>query len=238
MIKFSRVVFSHILAMPGIFAGALMVSTQAAQADHISHPTAVFSGLDKITGRTIAFQAAIGETVQFGTLQITERACYTRPATEAPQTTSFVEVDEVDPDKQYRRIFSGWMFAASPGLHGIEHPIYDVWLTGCARDESGASANAGEGNEVGNEPSAVPQESEPSPAPPPPSSKKHRKTKIQPAAVDGGPADAFAPMGDAVEVAPPPGQRKKPVKKPRPPAPAQNTTQAPAPQTYDFIPRW
>lgn len=237
MIKFLRVVFSYIFAMLGIFAGALVASTQAAQADHISHPVAVFSGLDKITGRTIAFQAAIGETVQFGSLQITERACYTRPATEAPQTTSFVEVDDVDPDKKYRRIFSGWMFAASPGLHGIEHPIYDVWLTSCAGDEPGASANAGEGNEVSSEPSAVPRNSEPGAAPPPPPSKKHRKTKIQPAAVDSGPADAFAPMGDAVEVAPPPGQRKKPVKKPRPPAPAQDTTQAPAPQTDDVIPR-
>ena len=69
--------------------------------------------------------------MQFGTLQITERACYTRPATEAPQTTSFVEVDEIDADKKYKRIFSGWMFAASPGLHGIEHPIYDIWLTDC-----------------------------------------------------------------------------------------------------------
>ena len=87
--------------------------------------------MDKITGRTIAFQAAAGETVQFGSLQITERACYTRPATEAPQTTTFVEVDEVDAANQYKRLFSGWMFAASPGLHAVEHPIYDVWLTDC-----------------------------------------------------------------------------------------------------------
>ena len=111
-----------------------------ARADKIKHPVAVFAGLDKITGRTIAFQAAAGETVQFGSLQITERACYTRPATEAPQTTTFVEVDEVlDAANQYKRIFSGRMFAASPGLHGIEHPIYDIWLTGC---EGGEALNA------------------------------------------------------------------------------------------------
>jgi hypothetical protein len=81
----------------GHLAGFLVISTMMvacpARADKIRHPIAVFSGLDKITGRTIAFQAATGETVQFGTLQITERACYTRPATEAPQTTTFVEVD-------------------------------------------------------------------------------------------------------------------------------------------------
>ena len=113
----------------------LMVAGPAC-ADKIKHPVAVFAGLDKITGRTIAFQAASGETVQFGSLQITERACYTRPATEAPQTTTFVEVDEVDAANQYKRIFSGWMFAASPGLHGIEHPIYDIWLTGCEGGEA------------------------------------------------------------------------------------------------------
>jgi hypothetical protein len=123
------------LARLGHLAGVLvilmvMVAGQA-RADKIKHPVAVFAGLDKITGRTIAFQAAAGETVQFGSLQITERACYTRPATEAPQTTTFIEVDEVDAANQYKRIFSGWMFAASPGLHGIEHPIYDIWLTGC-----------------------------------------------------------------------------------------------------------
>lgn len=102
-----------------------------AWADKIAHPTAVFSGLDKITGRIISFEVAANETVQFGSLQITERACYTRPATEAPQTITFAQVDEIDAKKQYKRIFSGWMFAASPGLNGIEHPVYDIWLTDC-----------------------------------------------------------------------------------------------------------
>ena len=74
---------------------------------------------------------ATNETVQFGSLQITERACFTRPATEAPQTVTFAQVDEIDAKKQYKRIFSGWMFAASPGLNGIEHPVYDIWLTDC-----------------------------------------------------------------------------------------------------------
>ena len=105
-----------------------------AHADRIKHPTAVFAGLDKITGRIIAFDVAIDETVQFGSLQITPRVCYTRPATEAPQTHGFVEVDELLEDKKFKRIFSGWMFAASPGLHGVEHPVYDVCLTDCKGD--------------------------------------------------------------------------------------------------------
>jgi hypothetical protein len=97
----------------------------------ISNPTAVFSGLDKITGRITNFQAAIGETVQFGALQVTARACYSRPPTETPLTDSFVEVDEVTLQGDVRRIFTGWMFAASPGLHAVEHAVYDVWLVDC-----------------------------------------------------------------------------------------------------------
>jgi hypothetical protein len=98
----------------------------------IENSRAVFSGLDKITGRIISFDAAIGETVQFGALQVTARVCYTRPPTEATNTDAFIQVDEVTLQGEVKRIFSGWMFAASPGLHAVEHPIYDVWLTDCA----------------------------------------------------------------------------------------------------------
>ena len=97
----------------------------------IANPTAVFSGLDKITGRIITFDVAIDETVQFGALQVTPRVCYSRPPTENPNTDSFVEVDEVTLQGEIKRIFTGWMFAASPGLHAVEHPVYDVWLTEC-----------------------------------------------------------------------------------------------------------
>jgi hypothetical protein len=97
----------------------------------IANPTAVFSGLDKITGRTITFDVAINETVQFGALQVTPRACYSRPPTETQTTDSFVKVDEVTLQGDVKQIFSGWMFAASPGLNAVEHAIYDVWLVDC-----------------------------------------------------------------------------------------------------------
>ena len=97
----------------------------------IENKSALFSGLDKITGRIINFDAAIGETVQFGALQVTPRGCYTRPPTETPNTDAFIEVDEVTLQGEVKRIFTGWMFAASPGLHAVEHPIYDVWITDC-----------------------------------------------------------------------------------------------------------
>ncbi|TDR94671.1 DUF2155 domain-containing protein [Enterovirga rhinocerotis] len=119
------------LAAGTLLAGAIAFVAGPAEADKIKNPTAVFAGLDKITGRIIAFDVAVDETVQFGALQITPRVCYSRPPTETPQTDAFIEVDEVTLENKYRRIFSGWMFAASPGLHGVEHPIYDVWLTEC-----------------------------------------------------------------------------------------------------------
>ena len=108
----------------------------------IENGRAVFAGLDKITGRTISFDAAIGETVQFGALQVTARACYTRPPTEATNTDAFVEVDEVTLQGEIKRIFTGWMFASSPGLHAVEHPIYDVWLTDCGQPAGGSVAQS------------------------------------------------------------------------------------------------
>lgn len=102
-----------------------------AAAQKISNPIAVFAGLDKITARVTAFEVPIGETVQFGALKVTPRVCYTRPPTEPPFTSAFVEVDEVLVDKSEKRIFTGWMFADSPGLHAVEQPVFDVWLTDC-----------------------------------------------------------------------------------------------------------
>ncbi|WP_291861194.1 DUF2155 domain-containing protein [Bradyrhizobium sp.] len=105
-------------------------------AQKIVNRKASFSGLDKITGRIINFDEDIGETVQFGALRVKTSACYTRPATEAANTDAFVEVDEITLQGEVKRIFSGWMFAASPGLHGVEHPIYDIWLTDCKGPET------------------------------------------------------------------------------------------------------
>lgn len=102
-----------------------------AQAERISNPIAVFAGLDKITGLTTTFEAKIGEEKRFGGLFVKADACYTRDVTEEPKTTSFVEVEEIEPDDTRKKIFSGWMFAESPGLSAVEHPIYDVWLAGC-----------------------------------------------------------------------------------------------------------
>ncbi|MBX5063252.1 DUF2155 domain-containing protein [Rhizobium lentis] len=103
----------------------------AAHAARIENPVAVFSGLDKITGRITTFDVYVNETVQFGALQVTPKACYSRDQAEAQKIDGFVEVDEITLDRKIRRIFTGWMFADSPGLNAVEHPIYDVWLKEC-----------------------------------------------------------------------------------------------------------
>ncbi len=148
----------------------------------IVNTSAVFAGLDKITGRIISFDVAINETVQFGALQVVPRACYTRPPTETPNTDAFIEVSEVTLQGEVRRIFAGWMFAASPGLHAVEHPIYDIWLTDCK----------------GGTPPAV-ASSEPAPPPAAPRPQQPRQQRAQQPRGQGGVPQLMPP--------PPPPQR-------------------------------
>ncbi|MEW5421985.1 DUF2155 domain-containing protein [Amorphus sp. 3PC139-8] len=109
----------------------LALAATGAHADPIENPIAEFSGLDKITGRIISFDVYVNETVQFGALRVTPRACHTQPPSEEPKTTAFVEVDEITLDNKIQRIFTGWMLASSPGLNAVDHAVYDVWLTDC-----------------------------------------------------------------------------------------------------------
>jgi hypothetical protein len=107
---------------------------ETASAARIENKVAVFSGIDKITGRITSFDVYLNETVQFGALQVTPKVCYSRDDTEAQKIDAFIEVDEITLDRKIKRIFTGWMFADSPGLNAVEHPIYDVWLTGCKQE--------------------------------------------------------------------------------------------------------
>lgn len=184
---------SRALSSTSLAVALLAAGTGVSLADRIKNPVAVFAGLDKITGRIIAFEVSTGETVQFGALQITARVCYTRPRTEAPQTTTFVEVDEIDTKNEIKRIFNGWMYAASPGLHGIEHPVYDIWLTDCKG-----------GTTVIADPKPVEAEAPPSAdemrAPKPGTTPRPRR------AIDPNAPDAGGQLGGApIEVRPPPG---------------------------------
>jgi hypothetical protein len=108
-----------------------LMSPTLALAEIISNPIVAFAGLDKITGRLIKFDVYIDETVQFGSLRLTPRACHTRPASQKQITNVFLEVEEINLKGEARRIFSGWMYAGSPSLNAIDHAIYDVWLEDC-----------------------------------------------------------------------------------------------------------
>jgi len=112
-------------------AGLFLAAGGPATAGPIHNPIAVFAGLDKITGKITSFEVPIDETRRFGTLNVRPRVCDTRPDTEPPKTIAFVEVDDNELDGTLKRIFTGWMLAESPGLNAVEHPVYDVWLTGC-----------------------------------------------------------------------------------------------------------
>lgn len=93
--------------------------------------TLMLRGLDKITGRPTDITAPIGKPVKFATLTITVRYCYSTPPSETPETSAFLQVEDHRPAQPVRRIFSGWMYASSPGLNGMEHPLYDVWVINC-----------------------------------------------------------------------------------------------------------
>ncbi len=100
-------------------------------AQPIANPVATFAGLDKITGRITHFDVYIDETVLFGALEITPRACYSRPPTETQRVSAFLEVDQRSLTGTSKRIFTGWMFADSPALNAVDHAVYDVWLIEC-----------------------------------------------------------------------------------------------------------
>jgi hypothetical protein len=157
-------------------------------AQKIVNKKATFSGLDKITGRIINFDEEIGETVQFGALRVKTDACYTRPATEATNTDAFVEVDEITLQGEVKRIFSGWMYAASPGLHGVEHPIYDIWLTDCKEPQQTIATAAPD------------PASKPATPPPPPAQKKAAPKQ----AVQQRPPQPLPPIQQQQPAPPPP----------------------------------
>ncbi len=99
-------------------------------------------GLDKITGKPTQISAPLNLPVKFATFTITARYCYSTPPSETPETSAFVQIDDHRPDQPEHRIFSGWMYASSPGLNGVEHPLYDVWVISCKTSAPGHAVTA------------------------------------------------------------------------------------------------
>jgi hypothetical protein len=114
-----------------------------ASAETISEPVALLQGLDKITARVSKFEAPVGAAVRFGTLSIRVRDCEKTPPEETPESAAFLEIDELRPAEARVRLFSGWMFASSPALSALEHPVYDVNVLDCRTASGSAQAPPG-----------------------------------------------------------------------------------------------
>ena len=123
----------------------------------------ILRGLDKSTGRAIDVAAPVGVPVRFGTLTITARYCYTVPPEEPPETNAFLQIDDGRVGEPQRRAFSGWMFASTPALSALEHPVYDVWVITC-RTDNPAPERAGLPADVPPPPTSAPVEVPPPPA--------------------------------------------------------------------------
>lgn len=118
----------------------LVASTAVAKAD--PYRTAVLQGLDKVTARVTTLRVDVGDTVTFGTLEIIPRHCEKRPPEETPESAAFLDIAEVRPGEAAVGLFRGWMFASSPALNALEHPVYDVWVLDCENMISNAPASA------------------------------------------------------------------------------------------------
>ena len=118
------------LALAGLLAAALSAPA-AASRPTVEMPFALLRALDKITARVTRLDVPIGETVTFGTLTITVRACFGTQPEEAPENAAFLEIADTPPGDTERLVFSGWMFSSSPSISAMDHAVYDVWVDQC-----------------------------------------------------------------------------------------------------------
>lgn len=95
---------------------------------------AVLRVLDKITARVSELSIPLNSPFKFGTIIITVRSCRETVPEETPESAAFIEINETKPDKQETKVFSGWMFASSPALSAMEHPVYDLWVMKCKNE--------------------------------------------------------------------------------------------------------
>jgi hypothetical protein len=119
---------------------AAAVLFAATPADALEGGGALLQGLDKVTARISSIEAPLGVDVRFGTLDIVVRRCVKAPPEESPESAAFIEIREVRPNETPRTLFAGWMFASSPALSALEHPVYDVWVKDCLNVKSDESS--------------------------------------------------------------------------------------------------
>jgi hypothetical protein len=110
------------------FAGTLIAAPAAGE--NLTGSAAVLQAMDKVTARISRIEAPIGQAVRYGELEIQVKSCRKRPPEEPPESAAFLEIFETKKGER-RKVFGGWMFASSPALSAMEHPVYDVWVVDC-----------------------------------------------------------------------------------------------------------
>lgn len=133
----------------------------------VAERVAVLGLLNKRNGIAQDLTLKPGEAVRVGDVVVRLRNCERTASWEPEQLTgAFVQVDVEGTDRQLRRAFSGWLYAESPSLNVVEHPVYDVWPKSCAMTHPGEAAPASNGSSApqsgrGSEPSSpAPTESD------------------------------------------------------------------------------
>lgn len=114
-----------------ILAGFSLYSAPSYARDMTEYPRVKLQSLDKATARTETFEAKVGATLKFGPLYMKVQSCQKSSPIDQPESAAFLQIWEVDPNEEAHWVFSGWMFASSPGLSAMNHPIYDVWVIDC-----------------------------------------------------------------------------------------------------------
>ncbi len=127
------------IAVPWAVLLSAVLNLPAAAAPY---EVAVLQGMDKVTARVSTIEAPVGEVVKFGTLEIIARHCDKRPPEETPESASFLDIWEVRQGEAAVSLFRGWMYASSPALSALEHPVYDVWVLDCRKSSSKAPSTS------------------------------------------------------------------------------------------------
>lgn len=136
---------------PGEPPAAMPPSTENREPEYDDMPQVELRILDKVRAESRTYVLNVGRTVAYANIRIRPRACRKSSPLDDPENASFLQIWEVKPDQTSAWIFSGWMFASSPSLSGMDHPVYDVTVLDCKDPEGAARAAASSATATTNE---------------------------------------------------------------------------------------
>jgi hypothetical protein len=143
---------TSLLRVAAFAAVGLSLVGLASAATYAKQDRATLRALDKITGRSTDIVVKVGQPVVYGSLSIELKTCFQAPPEEVPESAAFLRISSTRPvaeeqieaasagdkaaaaalaESETPVVFSGWMYASSPGLSALEHPVYDIWVIRC-----------------------------------------------------------------------------------------------------------